>query len=195
MPLRTWSAGPLASNKHRFPCLKISVSLLSSIFSRGLGISCRRFLSGDGITTADFTISALAGVFESIAIDAISARRANPALGETFGTAKNLDEYQYRICILLPTVADSNPSKIRLQKYRVGIIASFAKLAAALKSGSAAEWNRNAKELLVEASDAYVAATSGRKMPDPKIGAAMAFFGAPEENVERALRSMYGYEE
>ena len=171
------------------------MSLLGSILSRGLGISCRRFLSGDGITTADFTVSALAGVFEGIAIDARSARKANPALGETYGTAKNLDEYQYRICILLPTVADSNPSKIQLQKYRVWIIASFVKLAAALKSGSVVEWNGHAKELLVEASDAFVAATSGRKMPEPKIGAIMAFFGAPEENVDRALRSMYGYQE
>lgn len=171
------------------------MSLLGSIISRGLGISCRRFLSGDGITTGDFTVCALEGVFQGIAIDARSARKASPALGETFGTAKNLDEYQYRICILLPTVADSNPSKIRLQKYRVGIVASFAKLTAALKSGSIVEWNGHAKELLVEASDAYVAATSGRKMPEPKIGAVMAFFGTPEENVDMALRSMYGYEE
>lgn len=152
-------------------------------------------LSGDGITTVDFTVSALAGIFEGIAIDARSARKANPALGETFGTAKNLDEYQYRICALLPTLADSNPSKIQLQKYRVGIIASFAKLVAALKSGTITEWNGHARELLVEASDAYVAATSGRKMPEPKIGAAMAFFGVPEEQADRALRSMYGYED
>lgn len=171
------------------------MSLLGSIISRGLCAPCRRFLAGDGITTVDFTVNALAGIFDRIAIDARSARKNVPVLGETFGTAKNLDEYQYRICALLPTLADSNPSKIVLQKYRVAIIAAFAKLAASIKSGAVEEWNSHAKALLVEASDAYVAATANRKILEPRTGPVFAFFGVPEEQTDGALRSMYGYDE
>lgn len=171
------------------------MSLLGFIISRGLGIPCRRFLAGDGVTTADFTIGSLTGIFEGIAIDARSARKANPVFGDTFGTAKNLDEYQHRICMLSSTLADSNPAKMLLQKYRVGIIAAFAQLVPALKSGQVSKWNEHARALLVEASDVYVAATSGRKVPALQVAAAFAFFGVPEEKVDRALRSMYGYED
>lgn len=171
------------------------MSLLGSIILIGLVSPCRRFLAGDGITTVDFTLNALAGIFDRIAIDARSARKNMPALGQTFGTAKNLDEYQYRICTLLPTLADSNPSKIMLQKYRVAIIAAFAKLAASVKSGEVDEWNNHAKALLVEASDAYVAATTNRKIQESGAGQAFVFFGVPEEQTGRALKSMYGYDE
>lgn len=159
-----------------------------------LNVPCRRLLAGDGITTVDFTLGAFAGVVEGIAIDARAARKRDPGLGGTFGTAKNLDEYQYRICTLLPSLADSNLSKLQLQKYRVGIIASFAKLATTIRSGAdILEWNKHAQALLVEASDAYVAATRSQKMPQPNTGDAFQFFGVPEEQVDRALRSMYGY--
>ena len=97
--------------------------------------------------------------------------------------------------MLISTLADSNPAKMLLQKYRVGIIAAFAQLVPAVKSGQVSKWNEHAKALLVEASDAYVAATSGRKVPALQVVAAFAFFGVPEEKVDRALRSMYGYED
>ena len=51
-----------------------------------------------------------------------------PAIGDVASAAKNLDEYQFLICSLVPSLPDSNPSKMELQKYRVAIIAAFAKL-------------------------------------------------------------------
>ena len=49
----------------------------------------------------------------------------------TSSLAKNLDEYQYIVCHAIP---DANPYKKELQKCRVLIIASFAKLIPMLAS-------------------------------------------------------------
>ncbi|MEO9363670.1 MAG: hypothetical protein ABI348_07190 [Nitrososphaera sp.] len=123
---------------------------------------CRKFLTGDGITSTDFVLLPVAGVLEGISIDARAARKNLLALGETFSIAKNLDEYQNRICALVPSLADRNPAKVRLQKYRIGIIAAFAGLGPLFRTGDVADWNRHARLLLEEASNAYVAATSGK---------------------------------
>lgn len=161
---------------------------------RFLGNPCRRLLAGDGVTAVDFTINGVHGIFDSLSFDVRAAKKSAPMLGDTFGIAKNLDEYQYRICALIPSLADSNPVKIPLQNYRVVIIASFAKLAAMLRSGaSTVEWNGHARALLVDASDLYVAATSGRDVQVTRAGATFAFFGVPEQDVEKAVKSMYGY--
>ena len=166
--------------------------MLASII-KFLGVPCRRLLAGDGITTVDFTVNEAKGVVGGLSIDARAAKKSSPPMGDAFGIAKNLDEYQYRICMLVPSLADSNTSKIQLQKYRVAMVASFAALVAAIKSGDVAEWNGHARALLVDASDLYVAATSGQDLPAPRAGDAFAFFGVPEQQVESALRSMYGY--
>jgi hypothetical protein len=166
--------------------------LLASII-KFLSIPCRRLLAGDGITTVDFTVNEAKGVIGELSIDARAAKKSSPPMGYAFGIAKNLDEYQYRICMLVPSLADSNPAKIQLQKYRVAIIASFAALVTAIKSGDVAEWNGHARALLVDASDLYLAATSGQDVPAPRAHAAFAFFGVPEQQAEGALRSMYGY--
>lgn len=166
--------------------------MLASII-KFLGLPCRRLLAGDGITTVDFTVNEVKGVVGGLSIDARAAKKDFPPMGEAFGIAKNLDEYQHRICILTPSLADSNPAKIQLQKYRVAIIASFAGLVAAIRSGDVAEWNGHARALLVDASDLYVAATSGQDVPASRAASAFVFFGVPERQVESALRSMYGY--
>lgn len=160
------------------------------------GSRCKKLLAGDGITTADFTITGAPGLFEGVAVDARSAKKNAPALGDTFGIAKNLDEYQYRICSLVPALVDS-PLKVRLQKYRIAIIAAFAALGPVVKHDWAAAdgWNAHARTLLVEASDLYVAATRpGPEQPLPasKIAQACSFFGVPEEKVDGALAAMYG---
>jgi hypothetical protein len=159
-----------------------------------MSAKCRKLLAGDGVTTPDFTLVALAGVFEGVSFDARAARKEMPALGEAFGIAKNLDEYQHRICSLVPSLADSDPAKVRLQKYRVGIIAAFAKLATLVRTGEVSEWNRHARLLLEEASNAYVASGSGQKPYAASIAGALAFFGLQEDAVDRALASMYGLE-
>jgi hypothetical protein len=157
-----------------------------------LSSKCRRFLAGDGVTTPDFTLVALAGVFEGMSFDARAAKKQAPALGEAFGIAKNLDEYQHRICALVPSLPDSDPAKIRLQKYRIGIMVAFAKLAVLVRTGDAAEWNRHARLLLEEASNAYVASGSGQKPYAADVSGAFSFLGLSEAAVDRALAAMYG---
>lgn len=159
-----------------------------------LSTKCKKFLAGDGVITPDFTLVSLAGVFEGVSFDARAAKKQAPALGEAFGVAKNLDEYQHRICNLVPSLADSDPAKVQLQKYRVGIIASFARLAELVKTGDVTEWNRHARLLLEEASNAYVASGSGSKPYAASIKGALAFFGLQEDAVDRALAVMYGLE-
>ncbi len=155
---------------------------------------CRKFLAGDGITTAEFAISALPGAFESLAIDARAARKSQLAFGDAFSVAKNLDEYQYRICALVPSLPDS-PAKTALQKYRIAIAAAFASLAAIIRKNqdSLQAWTGHARSLLVEASDAYVAAAANNpRAQKPAIGPVLVFFGLQESDVDRALASAYG---
>ena len=159
-----------------------------------LSTKCKKFLAGDGVTTLDFTLLSLAGVFEGVSFDARAAKKEMPALGEAFGIAKNLDEYQHRICNLVPSLADSDPAKVQLQKYRIGIIAAFARLAVLVKTGEVSEWNRHARLLLEEASNAYVASGSGSKPYAASIAGALTFFGLQENAVDRALAAMYGLE-
>ena len=160
-----------------------------------IGTPCRRLLAGDGITTVNFTINNAQWVFDGLSIDARAAKKSAPAIGDSFGISKNLDEYQYRIGSLIPSLADSNPAKIQLQKYRIAIIASFAALVASIKSGAdTAEWNIHARTLLVGASDLYVAATAGQDMPLARAGNTFSFFRVPEHEVEKAVKSMYGYQ-
>jgi len=90
-------------------------------------------------------------VFDAASLDARSAKKSNPEVGQTASVAKNLDEYQFLICSLVPSLPDSNRSKLQLQKYRIGIVAAFAMLAALLKEvrpEALAQWNRHAKSLL-----------------------------------------------
>jgi hypothetical protein len=90
---------------------------------------------------------------------------------------------------------DSNPSKLELQKYRVGITASFAKLVAALREirqDDLVQWNRHAKSLLEETSEAYVKVKSNAKLEITHHREAFEFFGVPEDKIDAALRSLYG---
>jgi len=72
------------------------------------------------------------------------------------------------------------------------------------QGGRTEEWNGHARALLVEASDLYVMATASAAaaasrgqqgqelLSQSKIAGALAFFGVPEDRVDRALASMYG---
>lgn len=167
---------------------------LNAIISKVSSGKCSRFLAGDGITTLDFTINAFPGIFEQVSIDARAAKKHSASFGEAFSIAKNLDEYQHRICGLVPSLADSNPFKVQLQKYRVGIVAAFAKLVPILKAGSdLAEWNFHAKRLLVEASDLYVFATSktAKQVPNVKMDEVFSYLEIPEDSLDRAVKALY----
>lgn len=155
---------------------------------------CKKFLAGDGITTLEFAVSAFPGVFEGLSIDARAAKKSSPAFGDAFSVAKNLDEYQYRICTLVPSLADS-PAKTLLQKYRIAIAAAFAKFVTIMRhdQGSLQAWTGHARLVLVEASDAYVAVAAGSTPSQkPKISEALAFFGLQEADVDHALAAAYG---
>lgn len=155
---------------------------------------CKRFLAGDGITTLEFTVSAFPGAFEGLSIDARAAKKSSPVFGDAFSVAKNLDEYQYRICALVPSLADS-PAKTLLQKYRIAVAAAFAKLVHVMRQdqGSLQAWTVHARLVLEEASDAYVAVAAGSAPSQkPKIGDALTFFGLQEVDLDRALAAAYG---
>ncbi len=168
-----------------------AMAMLTLIAAHISAAGCRKFLATDGITSPNFELLPLAGVFEGLSLDARAARRSQPALGETFSIAKNIDEYQSRICLLVPSLADKDPVKVHLQKYRIGIIAAFARLASVVKAGNIVEWNRHAKLILEEASNSYVAAKSGQKQYMASVAEALLFFGMQEDQVDVLLAKMY----
>ena len=175
-------------------------SLLNSIISYQLtSSSCSKLLSGDGITTSDLTINGVYGIFGAASIDARSARKSVSAIGDVASAAKNLDEYQFLICSLVPSLPDSNPSKMELQKYRVAIIAAFAKLVPMLllksmRQDDLVQWSKHAKALLEETSDTYLKANSNSNLQIASHKDVFEYFEVPVDKVQVALRAFYDYD-
>jgi hypothetical protein len=170
-------------------------SILNSIISRELSApSCRRILAADGVTSSYLSINAAAGLFPAASIDVREARKSLPEIGEASSAAKNLDEYQYLICSLAPSLPDSDPSKLSMQKYRIAIFAAFAKLVSILgaNQGELGEWSRQARWLVEETSEAYLKAKSGIQTYAVRRRELFDYFGVPEDAVDSALRSYYG---
>jgi hypothetical protein len=170
-------------------------SILDAIISRELAAaSCHRILSGDGITSPDLTLKAAPGIFAAVSVDARSAKKSVPELAEAASAAKNLDEYQFLICSLVPMLPDSNPCKMELQKYRVAIFAAFARLVGILneKPQELGEWSKNARWIVEETSEAYLQAKSGVRPQPLRHREAFEYFGVPDEAVISSLRSFYG---
>ena len=174
--------------------------MLNSIILHQLSSSsCSKLLSGDGITTSDLTIKGMHGIFEPVSIDAWSARKSVPAVGDVASAAKNLDEYQFLICSLVPSLPDSNPSKMELQKYRVAIIAAFAKLVPMLllksmRQDDLVQWSKHAKALLEETSDTYLKANSNSNLQIASHKDAFEYFEVPVDKVQVALRAFYDFD-
>jgi hypothetical protein len=175
-------------------------SLLNSIISRQLSSSsCSKLLSGDGITSFDLTIKGVHGLFGPLSIDVRSTRKIVPAIGDVASAAKNLDEYQFLICSLVPSLPDSNPSKMELQKYRVAILAAFAKLVPLLllkdiRQDDLVQWSKHAKALLEETSDTYLKANSNSKLQIDSHKDVFEYFEVPVDRVQVALRAFYDYD-
>ncbi|MFL6477325.1 MAG: hypothetical protein ACJ707_00700 [Nitrososphaera sp.] len=175
-------------------------SLLNSIISLQLSSSsCNKLLSSDGITSSDLTIRRVHGLFEPLSVDIRSTRKNMPAIGDVASAAKNLDEYQFLICSLVPSLPDSNPSKMELQKYRVAIIAAFAKLVPLLllkdiRQDDLMQWSKHAKALLEETSDTYLKANTNSKLQITLHKDSFEYFGVPEDRVQVALRAFYDYD-
>jgi hypothetical protein len=83
-------------------------SILNAVISRRLvDSSCARMLSGDGTTTPDLTVKGAQRVFGAVLVNVRVARKSVSAVGEAASAAKNLDEYQFMIYSLVPSIPDS----------------------------------------------------------------------------------------
>jgi hypothetical protein len=159
------------------------------------GSGCPRLLASDGITSSQFEIKNVPGVLGTISLDFKLARKNMPAIGQAASIAKNLDEYQFRICSLVPSLPDSDPRKLLLQKYRVASIAAFAALSSILKEPaqeSLEKWNASAGPLMEETSEAYVKATSNSNLQITSRKDVFEFFKVPEDEIDAALANFYG---
>jgi hypothetical protein len=139
------------------------------------------------------------GIFGAASIDARSARKSVPAIGDVASAAKNLDEYQFLICSLVPSLPDSNHSKMELQKYRVAIIAAFAKLVPMLllksiQQDDLVQWSKHAKALLEETSDTYLKANLNSNLQIASHKDVFEYFEVPVDKIQVALRAFYDYE-
>ncbi|MFY9870432.1 MAG: hypothetical protein WAK17_11980 [Candidatus Nitrosopolaris sp.] len=160
---------------------------------------CHKLLSNDGITSPVLVIDKVEGLFEGIAVNVKFQKTIYASIGSTSSLAKNLDEYQYIVCREIRSIPDINPYKKDLQKYRILIISSFAKLIpilASLRSDkNLQEWNRFAQILLTQVSETLVKARVNHKRYDGTnsklMSSAFDFFGVPEEEVDRILQSVY----
>jgi hypothetical protein len=176
-------------------------SLLDIIVQRLFRYStkCRRIISSDGITTRNFSIDNLDGIFEGITIDAELSRRNLLSLGNTMSTAKNLDDYQYKICLEIPSIPDSDPIKLQLQKFRIAIIASFAILVMMIKSSNAEDelqkWNSFATILLRKTSEFVTSLRTDKGIienyDDNHLSEAFDFFKVTSGDMEKALANVY----
>jgi hypothetical protein len=176
-------------------------SLLDIIVQRLFRYStkCRRIISSDGITTRNFSIDNLDGIFEGITIDAELSRSNLLSLGNTMSTAKNLDDYQYIICLEIPSIPDSDPIKLQLQKFRIAIIASFAILVVMIKSSNAEDelrkWNSFATILLRKTSEFVTNFRTDKGIienyDDNHLSEAFDFFKVTSGEMEKALANVY----
>lgn len=176
-------------------------SLLDLIVQRLFHYSskCHQIISSDGITTRNFSIDNLDGIFEGITIDAELSRRNLLSLGNTMSTAKNLDDYQYKICLEIPSIPDSDPTKLQLQKFRIAIIASFAILVRRMKSPNGDDelqkWNSFATILLRKTSEFFTNLRTDKGIienyDDSHLSEAFDFFKVPGGDMEKALANVY----
>jgi hypothetical protein len=160
---------------------------------------CGRLISSDGITTRNFSIDRLDGIFEGLTIDAELSRRNVLSLGNTMSTAKNLDDYQFKICLEIPSIPDSDPIKLQLQKFRIAIIASFAILISRIASPNAEDelrtWNSFAAILLRKTSEfvTNLEANKGtiKNYDNSHLSETFEFFEVPIAEMEKALANAY----
>jgi hypothetical protein len=173
------------------------LGLLHAIIQRSISshLPCRSLVSSDGIMTRNFTIDCFPGIYARTSIDAALSRRTINILGNTLGIAKNLDEYQLKICLKIPSIPDSDPVKLHLQKFRVGIIASFAALVSILQSNEPAKdlvrWNIFAAKLLRKTSDFFNNIGMDINPDDNDIEESFEFFQVPVGQVNAAIEELY----
>jgi hypothetical protein len=159
-------------------------------------IKCHKLVSKDGITTQDLIIDKVGGLFEGIRVNTKSERSLLPSIGISLGIMKNLDQYQYIVCSEIRSIPDTNPYKNELQKYRIAIIASFAKLVPILQSRSDKDlkkWNYFAQTLLTQISELLVKERTNQNKygKSDSDSAPFDYFDVPEKEVDNILQSIY----
>jgi hypothetical protein len=161
-------------------------------------IKCHKLLSKDGITTQDLIIDKVEGLFEGIRVNTKSQRSLLPGIGIASGIVKNLDEYQYIICSEIRSIPDTNAYKKELQKSRIAIIASFAKLIPILHSRSDKDlkkWNYFAQILLTQISEMLVKTRLNQNKYDKSnsdsLKSTFDYFDVPDKEVDSILQSIY----
>jgi hypothetical protein len=159
---------------------------------------CHKLLSSDGITSRELVIEKVAGILEGIRLNTKSEISVLPNITKAAGIAKNLDEYQYIICSEVRDIPDTNLHKKELQKYRIAIIASFAKLSSILLSRSDKDlqrWNNFAQILLTQISEILVKVRLKQDKHDninkDLLKSTFDYFDLPESDVDRTLQSIY----
>jgi hypothetical protein len=180
------------------------------------GIKCTKVLAEDGITSKELVISQLDGLSREMSANINLLRGKYPNITRTASIAKNLDEYQFLVCREISSIPDFDPLKIQLQKYRVGVIAAFAKLVVILEdadnlSAELEKWNSFANSLLVETSETLLKARNkmkkkeghnndvnssdqfqaGYSQQNLRIKEALNFFGVPENDIDEELIRVY----
>jgi len=176
-------------------------SLLNIIVQRLFhqNLKCGRLISSDGITTRNFSIDSLDGIFKGLTIDAELSRRNVLSLGNTMSTAKNLDDYQFKICLEIPSIPDPDPIKLQLQKFRIAIIASFAILISRIVSPNAEDelqkWNSFAAILLRKTSEFVINLNTNKSTienyDNSHLSETFDFFKVPLGKMEKALANVY----
>ena len=176
-------------------------SLLNIIVQRLIyhNLKCSRLISSDGITTRNFSIDGLHGIFEGVSIDAELSCRNVSSLGSTLGIAKNLDEYQFKICLEIPSIQDSDPIKLQLQKFRIAIIASFSILVVRVMSSDAdnelRKWNSFATILLRKISEFVTNLKTNKSTlenyDNSHLQQAFEFFEVPIRDIDKVLANIY----
>lgn len=159
---------------------------------------CHKLLSSDGVTSRDLVIEKVGGLFEGIGMNTKSEESTLPSIVKASGIAKNLDEYQYIVCSEVRAIPDTNSYKKELQKYRIAIIASFAKLISILLSRSDKDlqkWNYFAQILLTQISETLVKVRHKQDKRDninkDLLKSTFDYFDLPESDVDRMLQSIY----
>jgi hypothetical protein len=156
---------------------------------------CCKFMSKDGITTQELAIEKVDGIFDSVQMDA-RPESTLPAVARACGILKNLDDYQYIVCSEIRGIPDSSPYKKILQKYRVTIVAAFARFVIIIRSKIMTvlqEWIHFAQLLLEVLSDTLAKArlNTDFKPSNEPTGLMFDYFGMPEKEVDDLLESIY----
>ena len=159
---------------------------------------CHKLTIKDGITTDLFLLPKYADIFDQIEFDSSSMRKNIPSIGYSLSIIKNLDYYQDLICKMIPSLLDSNPLKIALQKLRFLIMAAFSKLSRLIiymNKNGIDEWNKISKYLLEIVSSTIVSYRSNNQFEDDQLlldkSDLFKFFDLDVNRINNILKDFY----